>query len=56
MVHETVTKENTAADLYSKIILLQTNKTKVNPKITLPVITAFIHIEHNTGQMSAKFV
>jgi hypothetical protein len=47
---------NTVADLYSKIILLKTNKTKIIPKIMLPIITAFIHMENNTGQMNAKFV
>jgi hypothetical protein len=40
---------NTAADLYSKTILLETNKTKI-PKIMLPIITAFIHNEHNTAK------
>ena len=47
---------NTYADLYSKIILLETNKTKIIPKIMLPIITAFIHNEHNIGQMNAKSV
>lgn len=47
---------NSNADLYSKIILIETNRTKFIAKITLPVITSFIHNEHNTGQMNTKFV
>lgn len=48
--------ENTITGIYSKIILLETNKTKLIPKIMLPIITAFIHNEHNIGQMNAKSV
>ena len=40
---------NTAADLYSKVIL-ETNKTKLIPTIMLPIITAFMHNEHNTAK------
>lgn len=47
---------NTTADLYSIIILLERKKTRLIPKIILPVIRAFILNEHNTGQMNANFV
>ena len=47
---------NTITGIYSKIILLETNKTKLIPKIMLPIITTFIHNEHNIGQMNAKSV
>ena len=47
---------NNITGIYSKIILLETNKTKLIPKIMLPIITTFIHNEHNIGQMSAKSV
>ncbi|HEX6377712.1 MAG TPA: hypothetical protein VFZ60_01365 [Nitrososphaeraceae archaeon] len=47
---------NTIADLYSKIILLERKKTRLIPKIIMPVIRAFILNEHNTGQINAKFV
>jgi hypothetical protein len=47
---------NTITGIYSKIILLETNKSKLIPKIMLPIITAFIHNEHNIGQMNAKSV
>jgi hypothetical protein len=47
---------NTTADLYSIIILLERKKTRLIPKIILPVIRAFTLNEHNTGQMNANFV
>ncbi|MDW0119136.1 MAG: hypothetical protein QOK88_00570 [Nitrososphaeraceae archaeon] len=41
---------NNITGIYSKIILLETNKTKLIPKIMLP------NNEHNIGQMNAKSV